>query len=592
MTKESKALSKARVLLSVRDLSVAFPRHGRGDKTVVKKVSFDLAEGEILGIAGESGSGKSMTALAVMGLLPENAKRTCEEMVFDGTPLCVPGAGKAGARKAKKQEEQLRQVLSGKEMAMIFQEPLTSLNPVQTIGTQMEEPLLLHTTLTAEERKAAVLDALSKAELKQGEQLLSQYPHHLSGGMRQRVMIAMAMINKPRLLICDEPTTALDAVTEREIVSLIRKLAKEQNTAVIFISHDLSVLRALCDRVMIMKDGKVVEEGVTEQVFEHPERTYTKNLMKAAVKGPKETASSVVSGAEAQSGEEEETALLTERQEEATGLGAEVQENFSQMPVLSVENLSVVYKQRAGLWKKPTEKHAVNGVSFTVQKGEIFGIVGESGCGKSTLLKAVSGLLSGYTGEVFLKVGDNYEEAEKAVPGLSVEGSKKATGVQMVFQDPYTSLNPAKKVGWILEEPLRLNTTLTKEDRLPLVQNILRETELPLDVIDRYVAELSGGQRQRVAIAAALITNPELVLLDEPVSALDVTVQAQILELLLRLQKEHGLTYVFVSHDMAVVRKICDRVLVMKDGKVVECGATEDLFLRPQEEYTKKLLGE
>ncbi|MBR6537019.1 MAG: ABC transporter ATP-binding protein [Lachnospiraceae bacterium] len=564
MTNEAK-LSKDRALLTVKDLSVAFLRYGRGDKTVVKKVSFQLAEGEILGIAGESGSGKSMTALAVMGLLPENAKRTCEAMLFDGMSLCVP-ATKRTARKAKKQEEALRLGLSGKEMAMIFQEPLTSLNPVQTIGTQMEEPLLLHTSLTAEERKAAVLTALSNAELKNGEQLLSQYPHHLSGGMRQRVMIAMAMINKPRLLICDEPTTALDAVTEREIVSLIRKLAKEQNTAVIFISHDLYVLRDLCDRVMIMKDGKVVEEGETEQVFEHPERTYTKSLMKAAVKGPKETVSAVngaVSDAEARDGE----------------------------TVLSVENLSVVYKQRAGLFKKPTEKHAVNEVSFAVQKGEIFGIVGESGCGKSTLLKAVSGLLTGYTGEVSLQVSApcaNKEEMWEQSP----DGKKKEAGVQMVFQDPYTSLNPAKKVGWILEEPLRLNTTLTKEERLPLVQTILRETELPLDVIDRYVAELSGGQRQRVAITAALITNPELVLLDEPVSALDVTVQAQILELLLRLQKEHGLTYVFVSHDMAVVRKICDRVLVMKDGKVVECGATEDLFLRPQEEYTKKLLGE
>ena len=564
MTKENKAMSKARVLLSVRELSVAFPRHGRGDKTVVKKVSFQLAESEILGIAGESGSGKSMTALAVMGLLPENAKRSCEAMLFDGKSLCTPVVGRFGARAAKKQEETLRLGLSGKEMAMIFQEPLTSLNPVQTIGTQMEEPLLLHTSLTAEERKAAVLDALSRAELKHGEQLLSQYPHHLSGGMRQRVMIAMAMINKPRLLICDEPTTALDAVTEREIVSLIRKLAKEQNTAVIFISHDLSVLRALCDRVMIMKDGKVVEEGVTEQVFEHPERTYTKNLMKAAVKGPKETADTV-SGGEAQNG-------------------------AGQATVLSIRDVSVVYKHKAGLFKKVTEKHAVNGVSFDVYQGEIFGIVGESGCGKSTLLKAVSGLLSGYTGEVSLQVGE-FRAAKEDVSEQAFDGKKKAAGVQMVFQDPYTSLNPAKKVGWILEEPLRLNTTLTKEERLPLVQNILRETELPLDVIDRYVAELSGGQRQRVAIAAALITNPELVLLDEPVSALDVTVQAQILELLLRLQKEHGLTYVFVSHDMAVVRKICDRVLVMKDGRVVECGATEDLFLRPQEEYTKRLLG-
>ncbi|MBQ9766930.1 MAG: ABC transporter ATP-binding protein, partial [Lachnospiraceae bacterium] len=273
MTDGKKKFPEAKELLKVKNLSVAFPRPGRGDKTVVNKVSFSLKEGEILGIAGESGSGKSMTALAVMGLLPGNAKRSCEAMLFDGKSLCVTGKGKTGARKAKKQEELLRQALSGKEMAMIFQEPLTSLNPVQTIGTQMEEPLLLHTELSAEERKAAVLDALSRAELKNGEQLLSQYPHHLSGGMRQRVMIAMAMINKPRLLIADEPTTALDAVTEREIVELVRRLARENRTAVIFISHDLSVLRALCDRVMIMKDGKVVEEGETEQVFEHPERT-------------------------------------------------------------------------------------------------------------------------------------------------------------------------------------------------------------------------------------------------------------------------------------------------------------------------------
>ena len=574
MTNREEEKVTGNVLLTVENLWVAFPKHGRGDKTVVNNVSFSLREGEILGIAGESGSGKSMTALAVMGLLPEATKRSCDAMVFDGKSLCEAKAGRKESRKEKQQEEELRKTLSGKEMAMIFQEPLTSLNPVQTIGTQMEEPLLLHTSLTTEERKTAVLDALAKAELKNVEQLLSQYPHHLSGGMRQRVMIAMAMINKPRLLIADEPTTALDAVTEREIVSLIRRLAKEQNTAVIFISHDLSVLRALCDRVMIMRDGKVVEEGETEQVFEHPERTYTKNLMKAAVKGPKETARNSCDGTEGTVDSES---------------GA--QESIGHTPVLSVENLSVVYKQRSGLFKKSTEKHAVNGVSFAVNKGEIFGIVGESGCGKSTLLKAVSGLLSGYTGEVSLQVGGPYA-AKENVPEQLSDRKTKTAGVQMVFQDPYTSLNPAKKVGWILEEPLRLNTTLTKEDRLPLVQNILRETELPLDVIDRYVAELSGGQRQRVAIAAALITNPELVLLDEPVSALDVTVQAQILELLLRLQKEHGLTYVFVSHDMAVVRKICDRVLVMKDGKVVECGATEDLFLRPQEEYTKKLLGE
>ena len=558
MTNRENLPETEKVLLTVENLCVAFPRQGRGDKTVVNHVSFSLREGEILGIAGESGSGKSMTALAVMGLLPEAAKRFCDAMVFDGRSLWGTVSGKKERRKTGKQEEELRKALSGKEMAMIFQEPLTSLNPLQTIGTQMEEPLLLHTSLTAEERKTAVLEALLKAELKNVEQLLSQYPHHLSGGMRQRVMIAMAMINKPRLLIADEPTTALDAVTEREIVELIRRLAKENRTAVIFISHDLGVLRVLCDRVMIMRDGKVVEEGATEQVFEHPERTYTKNLMKAAVRGPKEKpgVSETVSG--------ESGAAPKEADEEAWAL--------------SVENVSVTFKQRSGLWKKPTEKHAVKGVSFQVRRGDIFGIVGESGCGKSTLLKVISGLLPEYGGMVYTGL------TQKECTG-------KNSSVQMVFQDPYTSLNPAKKVGWILEEPLRLNTELTKEERQERVRLILIETDLPPDVMYRYVSELSGGQRQRVAIAAALITNPELVLLDEPVSALDVTVQAQILDLLLKLQKEHGLTYVFVSHDMAVVRKICDRVMVMKDGCIVECGETEEVFLKPQEEYTKRLLG-
>lgn len=529
-------------LLSVKDLCVSFRREKKADKVAVNRISFSVKEGEILGIAGESGSGKSMTALAVMGLLPGDARCSCESIVFDGRKLRGSGTGGREGKVEKREEELLRQQLSGCEMAMIFQEPLTSLNPVLTIKTQMEEPLLLHTSLDKEEREKVILEALEKAELKNGEQLLHQYPHQLSGGMRQRVMIAMAMMNKPRLLIADEPTTALDAVIEREIVELIRRLAKENHTAVLFISHDLSVLRELCDRVMIMRDGTVVEEGTTEQIFEHPERNYTKRLMAAAVKGPKETGA---------------------QQENDTGKNSGGKDT-----VLLADNVSVVYRQRRSLFQKVKVKQAVKQVSFGVQKGEIFGIVGESGCGKSTLLKVLSGLYPVQEGSV------------------NVQGAP-----QMVFQDPYTSLNPAKKVGWILEEPLRLNTKLSEEERKERVERMLEETELPEDVKHRYVAELSGGQRQRVAIAAALITNPELVLLDEPVSALDVTVQAQILDLLQRLQREHGLTYVFVSHDMAVVRKICDRVMVMKDGKVVECGNTEDLFLNPNEEYTKKLLG-
>lgn len=539
-------MTDKRELLRVEKLSVAFPGASGNHRTVVDGISFSLAEGEILGIAGESGSGKSMTALAVMGLLPENAKREADGIFFGGINLC--GVGK----REKKRVEATRQSLSGKEIAMIFQEPLTSLNPVLTVKKQMEEPLLLHTRLTAQEREVAVVAALSRAELKHAETLLNKYPHELSGGMRQRVMIAMAMINSPRLLIADEPTTALDAVTEREIVALIRRLAREQSTSVVFISHDLSVLRTLCDRVLIMKDGRIVEEGATEQIFEYPERTYTKNLMKATVKGPKEKPELLQNG------------VSTAADTVAVGKAADA-------AVVFADKVSVAYKRASGLFKKTEEKQAVVQVSFTVQQGEIFGIVGESGCGKSTLLKTVAGLLKEHEGTIYRRDGE--------------------VGVQMVFQDPYTSLNPAKKVGWILEEPLRLNTGLAKEERKQRVRAILKETELPEDVINRRVSELSGGQRQRVAIAAAMITNPSLVLLDEPVSALDVTVQAQILELLLHLQREHGLTYVFVSHDMAVVRKICDRVMVMKDGRVVECGATEELFLQPQEEYTKKLLG-
>lgn len=539
-------MTDKRELLRVEKLSVAFPGASGNHRTVVDGISFSLAEGEILGIAGESGSGKSMTALAVMGLLPENAKREADGIFFGGINLC--GVGK----REKKRVEATRQSLSGKEIAMIFQEPLTSLNPVLTVKKQMEEPLLLHTRLTAQEREAAVVAALSRAELKHAETLLNKYPHELSGGMRQRVMIAMAMMNSPRLLIADEPTTALDAVTEREIVALIRKLAKEQSTSVVFISHDLSVLQTLCDRVLIMKDGRIVEEGATEQVFDSPQEAYTKELMKAAVKGPKEKPRLLQDDA-------------FESFDTVTGGKAAAE------AVLVANKVSVVFRRTRGLFRAPELKQAVSEVSLSVKQGEIFGIVGESGCGKSTLLKAVAGLLTHYSGEIRRKEGK--------------------IGVQMVFQDPYTSLNPAKKVGWILEEPLRLNTGLAKEERKQRVRAILKETELPEDVINRRVSELSGGQRQRVAIAAAMITNPSLVLLDEPVSALDVTVQAQILELLLRLQREHGLTYVFVSHDMAVVRKICDRVMVMKDGRVVECGATEELFLQPQEEYTRKLLG-
>lgn len=534
MTKKNETKNSAKTLLTVRDLSIAFPRPDRTEKTVVDKISFTLAEGEILGVAGESGSGKSMTALAVMGLLPENAKREVAELTFSGKSLVFAN---------KKEEEQVRRSLSGSEMSMIFQEPLTSLNPVQTIGKQMEEPLLLHAKHTKEARREIILEALSSAGLRNPAELLQQYPHQLSGGMRQRVMIAMALINEPRLLIADEPTTALDVVIEQEIVELIRSLAKKKHLSVIFISHNLNVLRKLCNRLIIMKDGKIVEEGSTAQVFSAPEQEYTKNLMAAVVTGPKE----------------------------AEPLIAPKETEGERDIVLKTEDLSVIFRKKTALFHAPLYKTAVDRVNISVERGEILGIVGESGCGKSTLLKTVAGLQKESAGTMFVK--------------------KTEAGVQMVFQDPYTSLNPAKKVGWILEEPLRLHTKLTKEERQERVKEMLAQTELLPEIANRHISELSGGQRQRVAIAAALILHPELVLLDEPVSALDVTVQAQILELLLRLQRENGLTYIFVSHDMAVVRKLCDTVMVMKNGRIVECGPAEQVFQNPKESYTKKLIG-
>lgn len=516
--------------LRVCNLSVSFPKADGTRKNVVSDVSFSVAAGEIVGIAGESGSGKSMSALAVMDLLPAQAQRSATGIFWEETDL-------TGG--TKKEREMRRRMLSGSEMAMIFQEPLTCLNPVQNIEKQMEEPLRLHAKHGKNVRKYLILQALRDAGLNNPNELLKQYPHQLSGGMRQRVMIAMAMINRPKLLIADEPTTALDAVTELEIVRLIRELSQKYHTSVLFISHNLNLQKTLCDRILIMKDGKVVEQGSAKEIFEHPQEEYTKNLMDAVVRGPKP---------------EEKRYVISESSED----------------FMQVTDLSVVFKKKRNGFRAPLFVSAVDHVSFEVKRGEIFGIVGESGCGKSTLLKTISGLNKNYSGT--FRIG------------------KTETGTRMVFQDPYTSLNPAKKVGWILEEPLRLQTGLTKEERRERVLKMLTETELDEEIAERYVSELSGGQRQRVAIAVALIVQPELVLLDEPVSALDVTVQAQILDLLLRLQKEYNLTYLFVSHDMAVVRKICDRVMVMKNGRILECGPAEEIFLYPKEGYTKKLV--
>lgn len=525
-------------LLLIRNLTISFLSTKISDgiyknsmeQEVVHGIDLCLEKGQILGLVGESGSGKSVTSLSIMKLLPEDTKVTAEEMTFDGISLLS-------------QTEEEWQALRGDRIAMVFQEPMTSLNPVLTIEKQVEEGLLLHEAETYKEnkelRRERVLEVLTEAGLQNPEELLLKYPHQLSGGMRQRVMIAMAMLCRPELLIADEPTTALDAATQEIILELLQYYSETYGTAILFISHDLSLVARLCDRVLVLKNGHVVERGTKEEIFERPQKSYTKQLVAAA------------------------------RGKQLAGAANEKEAMLHTTPLLQLKNATIEYREKT-FFGKETVTTAVKNVSFALHQGEILGLVGESGSGKSTISKALTGLLSLTEGEL-----------------LRAEGVGRP---QMVFQDPYGSLNPAKKIGWILEEPLKIQGKFTKKERKRLVIEALKEVELEEAHAKRYVRELSGGQRQRVAIAAALIQKPEIVILDEPVSALDVTVQGQILELLYRLKQEHGMSYLFVSHDMNVIRRICDRVVVLYRGELVEEGRTLDVFERPQHPYTKELL--
>lgn len=517
-------MEQENALLSVEHIRIQFHKKDKV-KTVVDDISFTLNKGEILGIVGESGSGKTMTALAIMDLLHPDAK-VSGSIKFNNKDLL------------KLKKEELRK-MKGREMAMIFQEPMTSLNPLLTIGYQLEEMLVIH-----ENRKITgkiserVINALNDAGLMEAESLYYKYPHELSGGMRQRVMIAMAMILKPKILIADEPTTALDVTIQKKILELIKKLNKEHGTSVILISHDLGVIKTICKKALVMKDGKIVELGKTNDLFLNPEKEYTKKLIEAMP--------SIRKG------------LNHNR--------VEVDDNDT---ILTCNKVNVFYEDKSRkLFQAKKKKHVVKDVSLTLSYGETLGIVGESGSGKSSLAKAIVGLNKDITGQI------HYENVRP----------------QMVFQDPYGSLNPTKKIGWILEEPLIIAGIKEKELRRKKVDQVLLEVGLTTEHKQRYISELSGGQRQRVAIGVALIQNSKLIVLDEPVSALDVTVQAQILSLLKRLQKEHNLSYLFISHDLNVIYQMCDRICVMYKGEIVEAGGLSDIYENPQNEYTKKLL--
>ncbi len=495
-------------MLEIKDLSVTFTdEHGF---EVIHSMDLTIDAGEIVGIVGESGSGKTTAALAVAGLLDRSEVHTEGSILLDETDLL------------QCDEEAFRKI-RGQEIAMVFQEPISSLDPLMKVGPQVEEALRLHSDMDRNARRSAALAALRDAELPEPERIYERYPHELSGGMCQRVMLAAAIVSHPRLLIADEPTTALDVSVQAQILSLIRRLSREYHMAVLFISHDLGVIRMLCDRVAVMQNGEIVEQGKTEDIFEHPAQPYTRTLV-----------------------------TKVRKREDLSYRAGE--------PVLQLSHVNAWYG------RGKARRQALFDVSFTIHRGEVVGLVGESGCGKSTTARVITDILKNTTGSV----------------------ERYGTASQMIFQDPLSSLNPAKTVGWILEEPLRI-AGMPKTARQQEIIEILARVGLSEELLNRRPDALSGGQRQRVAIAAALIRRPALIVADEPVSALDVTIQSQILELMLELKREFGLSYLFISHDLGVIYRICDRVLVMRQGRIIEEGSVSDIYFHPKDPYTRHL---
>ena len=554
-------------MIKIEHLSVAF------DGTeVVKNVNLELKDGEILGVVGESGSGKSVTALTLMGLVAETAEITSGRILFDDVVLQEAG---------KPRDKALYRKYQGDQMSMIFQEPMTSLNPTQRVGNQVDEVLRLHTRLGPKERKEKVLETFRAVGLREEEKVYLSYPHQLSGGMRQRVMIAMAVILHPRLLVADEPTTALDVTIQTQIIALLQEINQKQSNAMLFITHDLNLARRLCHRIAVMKDGYVVEQGETEDIFEHPVQEYTRRLIEAVPSRMKKHQAvaalskedTVFGGTERinEIGQINETGQ-TDEPGRTDGPG---QTDDAGQVILQVKDLSVFYQDgNNSLFARKRHHCVVQGADFALYPGESLGLVGESGCGKTSLSKAILGMNRDYEGRII----------------------HNTIRPQMIFQDPYSSLNPSKTIGWQLQEPLRargvLDTSLamTKADMEEAAYDMLRRVGMEEKYFHRKPSQLSGGQRQRVSIAQALITHPGFIVADEPVSALDVTIQAQIMELMQKLQQEMKISYLFISHDINVVYRMCDRIMVMKEGRIIEIGETEEIFQNPKEEYTKQLL--
>lgn len=579
-------------LLQIRDLSVDFITD-HGTQQALQKVSFELFKGETLAIVGESGSGKSVTSLSILQLVPSPPAE------YKSGTILFSADGKKQVNLRELDGEKLRSI-RGNDIAMIFQEPMTSLNPVISCGEQIAESIRAHHNMDNETTRKRTIELLDKVKLPDPSVMYDRYPHQLSGGQKQRIMIAMAMSNDPSLLICDEPTTALDVTVQKSILELIKDLQQQEGMGVIFISHDLGLVADIADRIAVIYKGKLVEINKASEIYNNPQHPYTKALLACRpALHPKGEPLPVVSDfLKAEVVEKNQNSVLNEdstpngfnknidsgsQQKTETEVDSYLKENsesiktpgihLSEEPILKVENLTVSY----GNFK------AVDGVSFEIKRGETIGLVGESGCGKTTLGRSVLRLIEPSAGKIIFEGSDITYLTEK-----DIRSSRKR--MQIIFQDPYSSLNPRIRIGNALNEVLQIHSKLDSRQRKQKVMDLLVRVGLLESHYDRYPHEFSGGQRQRIVIARALILEPSFVICDESVSALDVSVQAQVLNLLNELKSDFGFAALFISHDLSVVRYISDRILVMKQGKIVETGESERVYNNPEHPYTRQLL--